>query len=163
MAKTMFMFCKKCGEKRKHWDNRGTEKEKALGAFVCSVCKNPVADKNKTKQKRTYASPSVDAVPSSMYGKWVTEVVIAFIYNGTVKNIDAAIEATRRIEKEYRCIFQGATSATSNIEDTTSIELPDAEDDTVNNLEVGTDDGIPTEAIKELDDDLNIDNLDLDI
>ncbi|KKN47019.1 hypothetical protein LCGC14_0667110 [marine sediment metagenome] len=156
MAKTMFMFCRKCDKKVKFWDNRGTEKESKLGAFVCSICNNVVADRDKSKSVTSGFKQSNfvgTGVPASMYTAWVTSIVVAFINNGTIKTIPKAIEAVEKLA-------DGIGKALNK----TSTKNPAVEEELIDSDSLGS--GLDaeenlSETTKELEEDFNLNDLDL--
>jgi hypothetical protein len=153
MAKSSLIYCKTCAKKTKHWDNKGTPKEKTLGHFVCSVCKTaynpkprsegyskPAGSYNKTSGGSSYYKKADygDSVPKSMYGAWANNMVIALIEKGTVVGKEQAVEVFNELVSAYGKILNNTTtsapSSTTNTDvpvdngDVTDGELPELDD-----------------------------------
>ena len=155
-VKSIFIYCKKCEKKVKHWDNRGTDKEKQFGTLVCADCKNAVKDKDKATgtgsgKKEIYTG---NGVPASMYGRWVTDITVAFIAKGVVKTPEDAIAVATKIAAGYSKLLSDGKPQPVAVEEESVDTGLDAD------LDIGTGEPDP-EAVKELDDDFNVDNLDI--
>ncbi len=115
MAKTAQIYCKKCQKKTKHWDNKGTDKEKTLGMFVCSVCKTGYTPQPKSAPAPQVAktpgsvqeTDSINFVKQSFYGGWAKDFVVSLIEKGAIKTTADVIKTYKLFLKEVGLALNG--------------------------------------------------------